>query len=71
MSQYKKFHGRLEHNVARLWYKNKIVAFAFNKTQLEKDIIRLNLKGDIEVKDMPLYLVEMMAKEIYKKNIKQ
>ena len=55
-------------NVSRLWNNGKIIAWAFNTPQLERDMKRLNLDGEIEETEMRYYLVEMMAKEVVKQN---
>ena len=64
---YRKKHVRMEYNVSRLWDGGKIVAFAFSTPQLIRDMKRLELKGRIEEKVMPMYLIDMMAKEVHKK----
>lgn len=55
-------------NVSLLWNNGKIIAWAFNTPQLESDMKRLNLEGEIEETEMRYYLVEMMAKEVAKQN---
>ena len=57
------------HEVYILWNEYQIIHLTYSMSQMIADAKRLNLKGFMEETSKPLYLVELLLKDIAKRRI--